>query len=38
LIGTPEGVKAMQDLLDNDSTFIEFSTSRLFITEEHSIF
>jgi len=28
----------MKDLLDDESTFIEFATSRLFVTEEHSIF
>ena len=37
-VSTPEGAQAMKDLLDDESTFIEFSTSRLFITEEHSIF
>lgn len=37
-IATPEGAQAMKDLLDDESTFIEFATSRLFVTEEHSIF
>ena len=37
-IDTPQGAQAMKDLLDDESTFIEFATSRLFITEEHAIF
>lgn len=37
-LGTAEGAKAMKDLLDDESTFIEFATSRLFMTQEHQIF
>lgn len=35
---TPEGARAMQFLIDDESTFIDFSRSRLFMTEEHEIF
>lgn len=37
-VATQEGAQAMKDLLDDESTFIDFSTSRLFVTEEHAIF
>jgi hypothetical protein len=33
----PEGLKAMQELLDDESTFIDFGHSRLFFTEEHTV-
>lgn len=37
-LNTADGAKAMQELLEDESTFIDFAQSRLFITEEHSIF
>lgn len=37
-MGTPEGATAMQELLADESTFIDFTNSRVFITEEHPIF
>lgn len=37
-LGTPEGAKAMQELLEDESTFIDFARSRVFITREHAIF
>jgi hypothetical protein len=37
-LGTPEGLRAMQELLEDESTFIDFGRSRLFLTEEHQIF
>ena len=37
-MGTAEGGKAMEDLLADEATFIDFGRSRCFITEEHSIF
>jgi hypothetical protein len=33
----PDGLKAMQELLDDESTFIDFGHSRLFFTEEHTV-
>jgi len=35
---SPEGLKATQELLDDESTFIDFARSRLFFTEEHSVY
>jgi len=37
-MATPEGAKAMRELLEDESAFIDFERSRLFFTEEHSIF
>jgi uncharacterized protein (TIGR02118 family) len=37
-MATPEGQKAMQTLIDDESTFIDFSKSHCFMTEEHTIF
>lgn len=37
-LATPEGAKAMQDLLEDESRFIAFARSRVFMTEEHAIF
>lgn len=37
-MATAEGEKAMQFLIDDESTFIDFSESRVFMTEEHDIF
>lgn len=37
-LATPEGVRAMQELLEDESTFIDFARSRVFLTEEHHIF
>lgn len=35
---SPDGAKAMQDLLEDESNFIDFGRSRCFLTEEHSVF
>lgn len=35
---SPDGFSAMQQLLEDESTFIDFARSRCFMTEEHSIF
>lgn len=35
---TPAGRQAMQDLLEDEATFIDFARSLCFITEEHPIF
>lgn len=37
-LASPEGQKAMQFLIEDESTFIDFSESRVFMTEEHDIF
>ena len=37
-LSTADGTKAMQELLEDESSFIDFAQSRVFITEEHSIF
>lgn len=37
-LASPEGKKAMEFLIDDESTFIDFSESRVFMTEEHDIF
>ena len=37
-MGSPEGVEAQAQLIEDESRFIDFSQSRLFITEEHTIF
>ena len=37
-LGTAEGTTAMKELLDDESLFIDFPRSRLFVTEEHAIF
>ena len=37
-LSTPEGVAAQQALIDDESRFIDFSQSRVFMTEEHPIF
>lgn len=37
-LSTPEGAQAMQELLEDESTFIDFARSRVFMTEEHPIF
>ena len=37
-LATPEGQKAMQFLIDDESTFIDFSESRVFMSTEHDIF
>jgi hypothetical protein len=38
VLNTPDGLKAMQELLEDEAGFIDFSRSRLFMTEEHSVF
>jgi uncharacterized protein (TIGR02118 family) len=35
---TPEGQKAMQTLIEDESTFIDFADSMIFMTQEHTIF
>jgi hypothetical protein len=37
-LATAEGARAMKELLDDESTFIDFAHSRLFCTQEHLIF
>ena len=37
-LGTQEGRDAMQLLLEDESTFIDFAQSRVFMTTEHGIF
>jgi hypothetical protein len=37
-LATPEGAKAMQELIEDEATFIDFKRSRVFMTEEHVIF
>ncbi len=37
-LATPEGLKAMQELAEDESTFIDFAHSRVFMTREHGIF
>ena len=34
-LATEQGRRAMQELLDDESTFIDFANSRLFCTQEH---
>ena len=36
--GSPEGVAAAARLVEDESTFIDFSRSRVFMSEEHEIF
>jgi len=37
-VSTPQGAAAMQTLLEDESTFINFAASRVFMTQEHEIF
>lgn len=37
-LSTPDGIDAGQALLEDEKRFIDFSRSRVFITEEHEIF
>ena len=37
-LNTPEGREAGSRLLEDEQNFIDFSRSRLFLTEEHEIF
>lgn len=37
-LGTKQGSDAMQMLLEDESTFIDFAQSRVFMTTEHEIF
>jgi uncharacterized protein (TIGR02118 family) len=37
-LGTPDGIAAAKLLLDDESHFIDFATSRIFMTQEHEIF
>jgi hypothetical protein len=36
--GTPEGQAASAKLLEDEAGFIDFSHSKVFMTEEHEIF
>ena len=38
VMASPEGEKAMQMLIEDESKFIDFSQSRVFMTTEHVIF
>ena len=38
VLETPQGMRAMQELAEDESTFIDFARSRVFMTEEHAIF
>jgi len=37
-MASPEGIDAQAKLIEDESRFIDFSRSRLFMTEEHAIF
>ena len=37
-MATLDGSKAMEELLQDEATFIDFGRSRCFITQEHSVF
>jgi hypothetical protein len=37
-ISSPDGIAAQTKLIEDESRFIDFSQSRLFLTEEHPIF
>ena len=37
-MASPEGIDAATKLIEDESRFIDFSRSRLFMTEEHAIF
>jgi uncharacterized protein (TIGR02118 family) len=37
-MSSPEGIAAGRRLLEDEATFIDFSRSTIFITEEHTIF
>jgi hypothetical protein len=37
-LGTTDGVAAAKQLLEDESTFIDFATSCIFMTQEHDIF
>jgi hypothetical protein len=37
-LSTVDGARAMQELLEDEATFIDFGRSRVFLTEEHAIF
>jgi hypothetical protein len=37
-MATPDGSRAMEELLEDEATFIDFGRSRCFITVEHSVF
>jgi hypothetical protein len=37
-MATADGQRAMQRLIDDESTFIDFNRSRVFMTAEHDIF
>jgi uncharacterized protein (TIGR02118 family) len=37
-LSTPEGIEAGRALLEDEKRFIDFSRSRMFLSEEHEIF
>jgi uncharacterized protein (TIGR02118 family) len=37
-LASAEGAKAMQELIEDESTFLDFTRCRVFMTEEHVIF
>ena len=37
-VASADGAEAMQMLLEDESTFIDFAGSTIFMTEEHKIF
>jgi uncharacterized protein (TIGR02118 family) len=37
-LGSPEGRAASEDLLEDEARFIDLGESRIFLTEEHTIF
>ena len=37
-LGTPDGIEAGKDLLEDERGFIDFESSTLFLSEEHEIF
>ena len=38
IAGTPEGIKAAEENLEDEKNFIDFSRSSIFIVEEHEIY
>jgi hypothetical protein len=37
-MSSPQGVEAQTKLIEDEARFIDFSKSRVFMTEEHQIF
>lgn len=38
VLADPSAREALQQLIEDESTFVDFSKSQMFVTEEHSIF